>query len=224
MHSAFVTYGIEADGYAPDDGFSHKLSGKGGNDWLIGGSGSDVLLGGDGDDKLFGDAVRVVENYDRFEFRILHYDGTPEVFGEGNDILIGGSGNDELYGAFGSNVMDGGPGNDTLVSQGEYDVLIGDDGRDTFNLTYQSNAEVKIMDFEDGVDKIAIARDSDILELYASAWRHGAEWEWEWFVTETEDGVEIQLGDETNVVINGIEPANLDWVLEGVGHDFVFIA
>ena len=70
--------------------------------------------------------------------------------GDGNDTLTGGDGNDALY---------GGSGDDQIHGQLGNDILVGGQGADTFffdtALDGANNVDT-ILDFEVGVDKIAL--------------------------------------------------------------------
>ncbi|MEM9244141.1 MAG: choice-of-anchor Q domain-containing protein [Cyanobacteria bacterium P01_F01_bin.153] len=131
-----------------------SLAGAAGNDLIQGGDGADLLAGDGGEDQLFGE-----EGSDRL-------DG-----GAGNDALDGGAGNDILFGGDGSDRLAGGDGDDILIGGLEEDVLTGGDGRDQFwvdidPLIEQNLSEIDtVVDFEDGVDLIAIAGLSPVDEL-----------------------------------------------------------
>ena len=213
VEQAYINYGDYGDGARSDN---DKLYGGVGNDVLVGGHGSDLLDGGSGDDYLIGDVLTL------HEIKGPSLSTEPSyVTGSGNDVLIGGSGNDYLHGGGGANILNGGPGNDTLVSEGDYDVLIGGPGRDTFDLTEQyANEFVKIMDFQDGFDKIRIDPDEGIVDLYNLVSQANMQWDWEWVATELEDGVFIPLEEGGNLMIVGVDPVNL--ALEFIGDD-VFI-
>ena len=195
-----------------------KLYGGIGHDVLVGGHGNDLLDGGSGDDYLIGDALDLTEiSGPGLSTEPSH------VSGGGNDVLIGGSGNDYLHGGGGDGVdiLNGGPGNDTLVSRSYYAVLIGGNGRDIFDLTEQHyEAFVKIMDFQSGSDKIRLAPDEGIVDLYNVVSQANMLWDWEWIATELEDGIFIPLEESGNLTIVGVDPADL--AFEFVGDD-VFI-
>jgi Ca2+-binding RTX toxin-like protein len=123
-----------------DDG--RNLVGTAGNDSINGGNGDDTLTGGDGADTLFGN--------------------------DGEDFLYGGSSNDYLYGGRDSDYLNGGDGNDTLVGGGTgsglfgsgpaNDTLTGGNDADIFTGFREGNST--ITDFQSGVDKISLSRDS----------------------------------------------------------------
>jgi Ca2+-binding RTX toxin-like protein len=79
--------------------------------------------------------------------------------------LIGGAGDDFLAGQEGSDTMDGGAGNDTLGwgGGGGQDTLTGGTGADRFeggpwSWTDQQRDDVRITDFESGIDKLDLSR------------------------------------------------------------------
>lgn len=211
-----------------------KLYGGTGHDVLVGGSGKDLLDGGSGNDYLIGDALHFLDQPNK-----------PAIFSEhGNDVLIGGPGNDFLHSGGGEfnfldggpgddylesgeesghrfNILDGGPGNDTLKSAGYNDVLIGGPGRDTFDVFGDGEGDhVKIVDFQDGVDKIKVGSFGWFGAFYNLAREAGIQWDMNWIATEVADGVTLQLQDDDTLTIGGVEPDELQF--EFVGGD-VFI-
>ena len=148
------------------------------------------------------------------------------------DVLIGGPGNDYLESKYDFSLLDGGRGDDTLKSGDDYNVLIGGPGRDIFDVSNADDGSVKIMDFEDGVDKIKIATRGQygdygeggaLVALYNLVTQANLQWHMEWIATETEDGVILTLPggeDPTPITIVGVDLADL--ALEIVGDD-VFI-
>lgn len=114
-------------------GGNDRMEGGGDDDFIKGGAGKDVLRGEDGNDRLYGEA--------------------------GNDKLIGGAGNDLLAGFGGKDVLTGGEGQDTLFGGGGNDTMRGGAGADEF--VYETSDKDfgtdRIVDFENGTDKINIA-------------------------------------------------------------------
>ncbi len=116
--------------------FNDGISGNADDNRLSGMDGDDMLYGRDGNDKLFGG------------------DGEDLLFGENNDdLLVGGADNDELYGGFGDDKLYGDAGDDVLEGGLGDDVLIGGAGADEFTALGLHGTN-KVIDFEDGVDKI----------------------------------------------------------------------
>ena len=148
------------------------------------------------------------------------------------DVLIGGPGNDYLASKYDFSLLDGGRGDDTLKSGDDYNVLIGGPGRDIFDVSNADDGSVKIMDFEDGVDKIKIATRGQygdygeggaLVALYNLVTQANIQWDMEWIATETEDGVILTLpggGDPTPITIVGVDLADLAFEIVG---DDVFI-
>ena len=214
----YYIYGGNDPGEFGDD----KLYGGTGHDVLVGGEGDDYLNGGSGNDYLYGDIL------DLHKINGADLSTRPAWGGGGGtDVLIGGAGNDYLHaGGGGFNLLDGGPGNDYLTSNGDpYDIYIGGPGSDTFDVSNAS--QVKIIDFQDGVDKIKIVDgedgDSELVALYNLVTQANIQWDMEWIATELEDGVTLPIQDEYGgdpLTIVGVAPADLQF--EFVGDD-VFI-
>ena len=122
------------------------LDGLGGNDIARGLGGDDRLWGRQGADTLYGNA------------------GNDRLWGgQGGDELHGGAGKDHLYGGLGHDTLYGGRGDDTLyggrladrLHGGEgRDVLVGGHGRDLFVYDDADFGRDRIVDFEDGVDRL----------------------------------------------------------------------
>lgn len=73
------------------------------------------------------------------------------------NTLTGGNGNDKLYGQSGNDILSGNAGNDRLDGGKGNDKLTGGTGADTFIFNASGSKNVdKILDFEHGVDKIAL--------------------------------------------------------------------
>ena len=167
------------------------LRGGNGDDLLVGGEDDDLLKGGHGDDELNGDAGSDVLRGDTGRDLLLDASGDNFLYGgagidtiqggEGNDLLNGGAGADELYGRDGNDTMLGGAGADVLVARDGEHVLRGGAGADTLSsgfgietLTGGSDADLfqfirssipsegaVVTDFENGVDQLHFAMDSD---------------------------------------------------------------
>lgn len=118
------------------------LAGSFGNDLIRGNEGNDNIGGGRGNDRLEGgtgdDTIGAGQGADT----VLGQDGNDQIKGGGdNDVIYGGDGNDLINGGWGSDTLYGGAGNDTFI----------------FSNLRAYNTDV-IEDFEDGVDKIQLAR------------------------------------------------------------------
>jgi Ca2+-binding RTX toxin-like protein len=147
------------------------LFGGGGNDSLLGGDGDDSLLGHDGLDSLTGGNGRdTLDGGDRDD---LLYGGQQDdslIGGAGNDSLLGSNSNDTALGGSGNDTLDGGAGLDVLTGGQGADVLIGGIGADRFvwlgngaggNDPLESpvspSGHDRVLDFEQGVDKLDLA-------------------------------------------------------------------
>jgi Ca2+-binding RTX toxin-like protein len=100
-------------------GWTNRIYGMGGDDYLVGGALDDLIDGGAGNDTLNG--------------------------GAGADTLIGGTGNDTLHGGDGDNIFIGGEGDDILSGQSGNDTYVFAEGAgvDRINAYYMgTNADV----------------------------------------------------------------------------------
>ncbi len=157
------------DGGAGDD----RLFGMDGDDILQGGSGADRLDGGPGADRMTGGLGDDTYYVDDARDQVIETDpggGIDTVRSEVDFVMganierlylvgesnIGGAGNglaNILYGNEGDNVLSGGGGADKLYGGGGSDIFLFD-VRET-----AGNADT-IMDFQQGIDRIAIDRDA----------------------------------------------------------------
>ena len=119
------TAGADAlDGLAGND----TAQGLGGDDRLWGRQGADTLYGNAGNDRLWG--------------------------GRDGDEFHGGVGRDHLYGGLGHDTLHGGRLADRLHGGEGRDVLVGGHGRDRFVYDDADFGRDRIVDFEDGVDRL----------------------------------------------------------------------
>jgi Ca2+-binding RTX toxin-like protein len=141
-----------------DSMFGHKgedlLSGGGGNDLLSGLEGHDTIKGGNGDDFVNPPGES--------------YSGETD-----GDWIDGGNGDDVLYGTKFDDRIIGGEGDDTIntwhygssgpdLNSYDFDTVSGGGGADTFSIlpfAYNNSiyyaGRTDILDFQDGVDKLA---------------------------------------------------------------------
>lgn len=163
------------------------LGGADGDDVLNGGTGADRMLGGTGDDLFYvddaGDVVveRIGEGHDVVAASVTHtlaahvetlvLTGGEAIDGIGNKLdnliqgngaanrLTGGIGHDTLLGGGGADVLIGGDGADLLDGGAGPDRMTGGTGADTFRFsTAPVQGEMdRVVDFQAGVDEIAIA-------------------------------------------------------------------
>ena len=128
------TPGADAlDGLAGND----TARGLGGDGRLWGRQGADILYGNAGSDRLWGGR-----------------DGDELHGGVGKDHLYGGLGHDTLYGGRGDDTLYGGRLADRLHGGEGKDVLVGGHGRDLFVYDDADFGRDRIVDFEDGVDRL----------------------------------------------------------------------
>ena len=164
---------------------SDRLYAGTGNDILFGGSGADQILASDGDDNLSGDG------------------GRDRLFGEsGNDTLLGANGHDTLEGGSGNDLLDGGKGRDVINGGAGDDILTGGLSADQFVFTSGFGNDV-ITDFSvKGREKIDLAESADIRSFKDLAKN---------YATDTEEGVLIEIGSESTLLIENIELSDLSW-------------
>ena len=125
----------------------------GGNNRVHGGPGDDRLYTADGDDLLWGgtgsDEMQGGRGVDRM------------WGGSADDEMRGGEGNDVLYGGLGDDRVIGSTGDDLLMGELGADALEGREGVDTFRWTGAGEGVDRILDFELGLDRLALG---DFLE------------------------------------------------------------
>ena len=195
-----------------------KLYGGAGNDVLVGGGGDDYLDGGSGNDYLYGGDLSLP--------KLTGAESTEPAGGRGDgiDVLIGGSGDDYLNAGGDFGLLNGGPGNDYLEEDGRSGVLIGGPGRDVFDVQYGDGT--KIMDFQNGVDKILVFNtehgEDSVVRFYKLVTQANIQWDMSWIAAGTREGVVLRTGDnwEDTITIVGADLSDLQF--EFVGDD-VFI-
>lgn len=175
-----------------DDSDEH-LEGGDNDDSIQGRGGHDVLIGGPGNDEFHG--------------------------GLGDDVLIGGPGDDSLTAGAGHyDLLIGGPGDDHLDSHGPDVVMIGGPGRDVFDLRFLltetgavDDHGARIMDFQDGVDRILIRHsvwdlaDTGAARLeafYNRVMEAGLTFDMRWIASELDRDVVVELADDTITIVN----------------------
>lgn len=108
-----------------------------GDDTFFGGGGNDRFAASRGDDTLFGGG------------------GKDRLWGEGNnDKLVGNRGNDTLFGGGGKDTLIGSGGRDRLKGDKGNDKMKGGAGADVFDFTGANQGTDRILDWQDGIDKI----------------------------------------------------------------------
>ncbi|MFO1327909.1 MAG: M10 family metallopeptidase C-terminal domain-containing protein [Rubrivivax sp.] len=159
------------------------MLGGAGDDLLVGsltsgnameaGPGNDTLVGGD-----FGDSLQDVNGGDDElhggggNDTLVDYAGVNRLYGDdGDDFVVsasalgsrleGGNGDDVLFAAFGGNVLVGGAGDDRLeVQEGGLIANRFEGGAGADRFVYRVGASVaalvSVLDFEDGIDRIAL--------------------------------------------------------------------
>lgn len=113
---------------------------------------------GPASDDAYARAFRGPDTIDGSEFgdALRGYAGNDLIHGlAGNDLLIGDVGDDRILGGLGSDRLNGGAGNDYLNGNKGNDQLLGRAGADRFAFALHGGSD-RILDFEDGVDRIEI--------------------------------------------------------------------
>ena len=185
-----------------------ELHGGKGNDRLLGHNDNDVLFGDDGKDKLFGENGDDVLHGGNGRDQLFGGAGADILQGEvGRDTLDGGSGDDRLFGGSGRDDLKGGDGNDALSAGSGYDrldggagadVLTGGAGHDTFVFTEGDAGADRITDFGTGADRV----DLSSFNLAGFAAVQAA-------LSDTADGVLLDLGGGQSVLFEGLDQAGL---------------
>ncbi|RMH48435.1 MAG: hypothetical protein D6688_01955, partial [Alphaproteobacteria bacterium] len=124
-------------------------------DFVVSGAANDKLSGGKGGDMIAGGAGADIISGGRGGDALEGGGGRDKILGgSGRDMISGGGGRDQISGGLGNDLLDGGTQADTFV----FDVAR-NEGRDW------------ILDFQDGVDMIALAGGTatDITSIAASA-------------------------------------------------------
>lgn len=193
------------------DNSTRALYGHGGNDILVLGSGAVEVDGSFGFDiasyrnsaaglsiNLQNWAASSATVADDMLLRVEGHEGSNHAdtmtAGADDAYFFGLGGNDTLIGGTGHDVLNGGDGSDTLVAGGGNNVLIGGTGADVFRFVHISEPDARnyIEDFdEDGGDVIELLGFAD-LQGFADLLA---------YLTETEEGVSIDLGTAGDLVI-----------------------
>lgn len=179
-----------------------SLKGNGKNNLLIGNDGDNLLKGYGGNDVLRGD------------------DGTDTMRGaKGNDTLKGGGDADFLFGAQGNDKVFGGTDDDNLFGGGNHDTLVGGNGDDWLEggrgndwlkggvgadefVFATGDGSDKILDFEDGIDRIRItAGATDFGDVTVTA--------------ESGGHTRVTFSDVT-IILSSVDPSHID------AGDFIF--
>ncbi|MGC2855349.1 glycoside hydrolase family 113 [Novispirillum sp. DQ9] len=150
------------------------LVGYRGNDVLVGGAGHDLLNGGRGRDTMNGGAGRDMASYlgveevtvdlGRVGWQNTGAGGWDRLVGIEDlaggllaDHLAGDDRANRLYGNEGSDTLTGRGGRDTLYGEGGNDTLTGGAGADIFVLDNPGGGRDVILDFQSGVDRLALS-------------------------------------------------------------------
>jgi len=121
-------------------------------------------------------------------------EGGDRIRGLGREDYIRGFGGDDLlFGDDGNDVLDGGLGNDWLVGGNGNDTLFGNAGRDVFMLG-QGDGTDQIVDFQKGVDRIALTNGLSFSNLQ---------------IVQGASGAEIRLNNEILAQLNGVAASSL---------------
>lgn len=148
----------------------------------------------------------------------------------GPDVIIGGAGNDLLSGGGSArpggdggvhyDLLIGGPGDDRFWMGGrdKFTVMIGGPGRDLFDLFgmlanppgYDSANHARIMDFQDGADRIRLEADSgnppahgkQLTAFYNAVSEAGLTFDMRWLASEMGRDVVIELADDTITLVD----------------------
>ncbi|WP_051492021.1 M10 family metallopeptidase C-terminal domain-containing protein [Roseivivax isoporae] len=150
---------VLSEGTSGDD----SLAGSPTNDWMSGGAGNDRFVGSAGADHFDGGAGYDLVQYKGAADLVIHMQdaagGTGIARGDtfaGIERVLGGAGNDALHLAPGVR-GDGRAGADVIVDAGGAEQMRGDAGADLFVFLGRDGATDRIIDFEQGVDRIDLS-------------------------------------------------------------------
>jgi hypothetical protein len=213
--------GVGSDRSPTDDGDRDLIFGNRGDDEIHGNQGRDSLYGGRDDDSIWGGKDGDLIWGDRGNDRLMGDNGDDTVFGgvsdstvgdpdgrdwlfggEGNDFLngnesedtlIGGNGDDTLHGGQNDDILAGNRGDDWLFGDFGADIFCGGDGSDRFVL--HSSGGDRIVDFEDGIDRLVLSSGISF-EMLA--------------IVDSERGAIVRSGDRILVTLDNIEFGAID--------------
>ena len=205
---ANILVGYEGNDILTGEGGDDFLAAGRGADSLVGGEGDDIVWGGQSDDSVLGGAGADTLNGDRDQDTIDGGDSDDFVNGGSHaDSIGGGAGADTVTGGQGDDSLAGGEGADTLVGDRDDDLLAGGEGADRFLFADGSGADtIANLDFDlAGGDRIAIRLDGGAINGVAigsidDLWDR---------VTDTLQGVTVDLGDGSSVVLAGLNRSGL---------------
>lgn len=191
------------------DAGSNILNAGAGNDTLIGGAGHDTLIGGAGADSLIGGAGHDVYWIDHLGDRTVEQAGggidrilsvinvdlarPGGVYAHIENVVLGGAGHISGFGNAGANLLMGNGGANVLAGRGGDDRLTGNGGADVF-IFGRGDDQDRIMDFQDGVDRLRLQGFADV-ETLAQARAHA---------TQTGADVVFDFGDGDRLVVQGM--------------------
>lgn len=175
-------------------GNDYVLGGSAG-DSIYGGAGSDHLDGQRGNDEIYGESDRDTIIGGTGNDYVDGGDQNDRIYGDqGNDTLNGGEGDDRIYGGIWGDEIDGGAGDDILQGGGGK-------GSDTFWFVGTWGYD-EIVDFQNGIDYIAIDGVRDMSEI---------------IISDSKAGVVIHSHGQV-VIIDGVHKSAID------SSDFIFSA
>jgi hypothetical protein len=126
---------------------------------LLGGQGEDVLTGSIKDDLLFGGSEADDLDGQNGQDNLNGGIGSDTLNGgKGDDLVVGDLNDDLVVGGDGNDIVDGGEGNDIFYDTQGNDNLTAGEGSDSFILLPSTDAD-KILDFQDGQDKLVLVED-----------------------------------------------------------------
>lgn len=200
-------FGVDVDGI---DVSQNRLWSGDGDDVIVGAGGDDAIGGGLGDDLISAGAGNdtIFAGADGDDTLNGGADDDVLFGGSGKDLLAGDGGADEIYGGAGDDSVLGGAGNDTLYGGAGADTLnggIGDDilrpgaGADLLIFQAESGDDV-VSGFSQGDDRLDFSETTTDFTGLTSV--HAA-------ASDTADGLLIDLGGDSSVLLAGLTVADL---------------
>ena len=229
-----VLYGFDGNDIVNGAAGSDELNGGKGNDNLVGGAGADRLDGGSGTDtasyQLYGahgieltsskgvvaslytgkgtggdakgDTYVSVENLSGTKFKdtLTGNNGANILTGlAGDDWLNGGKGNDQLGGGSGDDTLRGGNGNDHVFADDGNDSIWLGQGKDVFHFASNDGVDT-VFDFDVKHDKLDL---TEVFRFDINADNFAT------FLKDTDDGAAVSFSNGDQVVLVGVEVADL---------------
>lgn len=192
------------------NGGADTIYGGGGPDQINGGAGGDMIDAGLGDDRIYSGSDNDIVLAGGGNDLVSGGTGSDQLHaGDGNDIVLGAAGDDTMSGGAGEDVLDGGSGSDVIDGGDSADVLFdgtGDDrmtgGSGVDNYYFASNSGNDVITDFSSTDVLVVTKGANgtSIDTAADLWSR---------LTDTADGVVLDLGAGNQVLLQGITVAQI---------------